>query len=549
MKKKLFFTALISVAIIAGCRYANQSDQPGGTKRNVPAAPKVSLRNYSITPANAYNDIFLDSTETEKFIGSEKLGDTIAAAIRSFYNTRNYEYAWFASNGLGEQAMSFHSLYTAENDPLNRVLEKRLDNMQTGDDTVINPKDPMVVKTELQITRKLLEHISVADLSACIPAKKTAILNLADTFLADTHENKDNDAPYRSFYSLKDPLKRYRDIAVRGGWPTIDQKVKKIKPGASAPVIALIKRRLQITGELPANDTTAVYTPELENSIKTYQFNHGKKPTGLITNDLIADLNIPALTVVQQILVNMQRMRWMATRAEGRLIIVNIPEFELYVDSGRSTLFQMDVVVGAEGHNTTMFSGRISQIIFNPYWDVPPSIVKKEILPAIQRDPGYLEKKDMEIAGHEGGLPVVRQRPGEKNALGKVKFLFPNSFNIYLHDTPEKGLFSKSNRDKSHGCIRLADAPKMAHYLLQNDPAWPPEKIDEAMNNGQTQSVKLRQPVPVIITYYTTWVDDKGALRFADDIYGNDDKMALKMFTNPQRNEPAPGNYVESQKK
>ena len=251
-------------------------------------------------------------------------------------------------------------------------------------------------------------------------------------------------------------------------------------------------------------------------------------------NYIIRDLNISALARVQQLLINMQRMRWMPTRTDGILIIVNIPEFEVYVDSGKNILFQMDVVVGAEGHNTTMFSGNVSQVVFSPYWNIPPSIVRKEVVPGLRRDKNYLRKRDMEITGKEGGLPVVRQRPGAKNALGKVKFLFPNSFNIYMHDTPEKGFFNRSERDLSHGCIRLSDATKMANYLLRNSNEWSPEKIKDAMNSGKEQFVKLKDPVPVIITYYTAWVDNKGVLHFADDIYQHDKQMAQKMFANPQ---------------
>lgn len=150
----------------------------------------------------------------------------------------------------------------------------------------------------------------------------------------------------------------------------------------------------------------------------------------------------------------------------------------------------------------------------------------------MKKDKKYLEKRDMEITGNEGGLPVIRQLPGEKNALGKVKFLFPNSFDIYLHDTPQKDLFKKSVRDLSHGCIRLSDPKKLANYLLLNSKTWTPERIDSAMNCGKEIFVQLKKPVPVIITYYTSWVD-KGVLHFAEDIYEHDIEMARKMFTNP----------------
>lgn len=162
---------------------------------------------------------------------------------------------------------------------------------------------------------------------------------------------------------------------------------------------------------------------------------------------------------------------------------------------------------------------------------MPQDIVKKEILPAIAHDAHYLQKNNMEIMGQNNGLPVIRQKPGEDNSLGKVKFLFPNSFNIYFHDTPAKSLFSKDIRAYSHGCIRLSDAEKLADYLLKDDPKWTKEKINEAMNSGDEKFVAVKNPVPVFITYYTAWVDENGKLNFRNDIYGHDADIADKMFT------------------
>jgi murein L,D-transpeptidase YcbB/YkuD len=192
----------------------------------------------------------------------------------------------------------------------------------------------------------------------------------------------------------------------------------------------------------------------------------------------------------------------------------------------------MNVVVGKEGHNTMIFSGKLNQIVFSPYWNITPDITREEILPAMQRDPNYLQKHNMEIAGNDNGFPVIRQLPGPENSLGKVKFLFPNSFNIYFHDTPAKSLFNKDKRAFSHGCIRLSDPVKMTNYLLRNNKEWTPEKIDEAMNSGTEKYVKVKEPVPVIITYYTAWVDENGQLNFRDDIYKHDGKLLSKMFLN-----------------
>jgi murein L,D-transpeptidase YcbB/YkuD len=241
-------------------------------------------------------------------------------------------------------------------------------------------------------------------------------------------------------------------------------------------------------------------------------------------------MNVPAIKRVEQILMNMDRMRWLAAQPKGNLLVVNIPEFVLHLYEGNRKIFDMDVVVGKEGHNTMMFNGDLNQVVFCPYWNVPPSIVKNEILPEMDKNPDYLSKENMEVTGNEDGLPVIRQRPGGKNALGRVKFLFPNSFNIYLHDTPAKSLFEKDKRAYSHGCIRLKEPEKLANYVLRNQPEWTPEKIEDAMNSGEQKFVKVKDPIPVVITYYTAWVDEKGQLNFREDIYGHDGNLAGKMF-------------------
>ncbi len=182
-----------------------------------------------------------------------------------------------------------------------------------------------------------------------------------------------------------------------------------------------------------------------------------------------------------------------------------------------------------------MFTRYLNQVVVSPNWNVPESIVEKEILPKMASNPGYLESQNMEIVKDDGSLPTIRQKPGGDNALGQVKFLFPNSFDIYFHDTPSKSLFSKDKRAYSHGCIRLSDPTKMAEYLLRNQPEWTSERIFSAMNAEEEKFVKVKKPVPVFITYYTAWVDDNGLLNFRDDIYGHDEKLIKKMFTTTQQ--------------
>jgi murein L,D-transpeptidase YcbB/YkuD len=265
--------------------------------------------------------------------------------------------------------------------------------------------------------------------------------------------------------------------------------------------------------------------------VKSVQISYGYKPDGVISSQLIKELNVSAAARLQQILINMQRMHWIPTAPEGKLIVVNIPEFVLHVKEAKKDVFNMPIVVGKEGTNTVLFAGQLNQVVFSPYWNLPESIVQNEILPQIDEDSDYLEKHDMEITGERDGLPVIRQKPGDKNQLGKIKFLFPNSYNIYFHDTPYKGLFEKDKRAYSHGCIRLADPVKLAEYLLRDQPEWTREKIAEAMNSGTEKFVRVKDPVPVLIYYYTTWVDTEGRLQFREDIYDRDKRMAGKLFT------------------
>jgi murein L,D-transpeptidase YcbB/YkuD len=209
---------------------------------------------------------------------------------------------------------------------------------------------------------------------------------------------------------------------------------------------------------------------------------------------------------------------------------VNIPEFLLRVFEGSDTAFTMPVIVGKEGAATLQFGGSMDQIVFNPYWNIPQSIAVNEILPAAKKDPGYLKKKRIERNGGTDEAPRYRQLPGPDNSLGLVKFLFPNNYDIYLHDTPAKDAFQQGDRALSHGCIRLSDAPKLAQYLLRNEASWSPEAVTKAMDGKEEKKVALKEPVPVRITYLTATVGAGGQLHFFNDIYRLDEKQYRAMF-------------------
>jgi L,D-transpeptidase YcbB len=546
MKHVLIYLAILCNLAVA-CGNAQNSSNDGEEENGEEKGKKnVSSRSYWITPANSYSDLFLDSTAMEAFFVKKGIPDSIARRIRSFYNTRNYQWAWFTSEGLTEQARGFwslHEYHTSEYKDtilLNKELKRKMDALTVEENLSVGASNKSMLQTELTLTQHLIHYIKAAypdgyvkrkEMERFVPYQKVNAVYLADSLLNKKHKDnkyfEDIHLPYRK---LKEQLAVYTEIVKKGGWPVIPETQKKLKIGDSAAVIATIKRRLQITGDIPGTDTSRLFNDTLEMAVKNFQLRHGYKDDGIISAAVIKEMNISAEKRLQQLLMNMGRMRWLPPEVPGELIVVNIPEFMLHVYEGNKRVFDMVVVVGKEGHNTTMFTGDLNQIVFSPYWNVPQSIVKDEILPAMQRNPSYLANQNMEIVKHTGEYPVIRQLPGPENALGKVKFLFPNSFDIYFHDTPSKSLFERSKRAFSHGCIRLSEPEKMATYLLRHQPEWTTEKISEAMNAEEEKYVKLEKPVPVVITYYTAWVDDNGKLNFREDIYGHDKKLGAKMF-------------------
>jgi murein L,D-transpeptidase YcbB/YkuD len=543
--KKLAILLLVTVAVTIGCK--SKKEKGTGTNTAEREEAPVTPRNTTINAGNAYNNLFLDTSAIEKFITQQKLNDTIANRLRSFYNTRNFEYAWFDSNGLNEQAYGFRSLYdysvdTSEN---NKSLEYRLNALMNEEpDSSISATDANIVKTELQLSQRFVAYFKdaykdsdtwVEQMEHFVPAEKQEVLKMADAVIANKSKaNKSFAAAHGAYGSLIEQLKKYTDLAKKGGWDSIPAEKKKYKTGDNSPIIAAVKRRLQITGELADKDTSGLFTDALSSALQSFEATHGHTPRGVLNDSLLREMNVPAIKLVQTLLINMERMRWTPKEPEGRLVMVNIPEFMLHVWNGSKKEFDMAVVVGKEGKSTTMFSGNLNQVVFSPYWNLPNSIVKEEVLKSMSRNKNYLAQKNMEITGERNGLPVIRQLPGKDNPLGRVKFLFPNSFNIYFHDTNQKELFNKDQRAYSHGCIRLSDPVKMANYILSDKTEWTAEKIDSAMNSGKEKYVRVKDPVPVLITYYTAFVDEEGHLHFIGDIYDHDITMAPKLFTNPQ---------------
>ncbi len=509
------------------------------------AQPKVTLRDTTITPVNAFTNLKLDSSTVENYIVQLQLPDTSANRLRSFYNSRNYQFAWFTEEGLAEQARAFWNLhnnflnYSKDSSLVDKQLHERMALLISGD-SATNSEVAPITQTELQLTEHFFEYAQYAyagtidpqELQWHIPRKKVDAVDLLDSLVANKGRNLEEWEPVNEQYQLlKKELVHYYDVEKNGGWQTITiPKRKKYRQNDSSLTIKQVKQRLQAIGEYGLTDTSKRFTKGFLPAVKKTQKRFGFRQNGIIDTALIRELNVPIKDRIEQVLINMERMRWMPKEKDINYIVANIPEFKLHVFDSGKMVFDMNIVVGKTGTSTVVFSDELKYIVFSPYWNIPTSIVRGEIQPAMERNPNYLASKNMEQTGITNGLPVIRQKPGGSNSLGRVKFIFPNNYNIYFHDTPAKSLFAREKRAFSHGCIRLAEPKKMAEYLLRHQPEWTTEKISEAMRTDKEKWVTLKDPVPVFISYFTAWVDNEGLLNFREDIYGHDKKMAQRLF-------------------
>ncbi len=503
-----------------------------------PATIKIE-RDTTITPANAYSNLFFDSTSLENYLQKTQWHDSLKQAMRNFYNSRNYQFAWFNEEGFTEQAFHFQNLlndylsYSKDSVVFNPFIKQLLDSAQLQKQP-LQLWDSTLFKAEMGISSSFLRYARRAyqgninlrqtDLNWFIPRKRIDPVAMLDSF---TNKNAATQEPVnRQYHLLKEKLLRYYEMQQQGDFPPIPSTAKSYRLGDSSPAITALKKRLHSLGDYPLKDTLPFFSNEVKKAVIQFQKRYGLKQDGIAGGATLRYLNEAPEERIRQILINMERMRWIPAQPEGDFILVNIPQYRLTVFEGGKPAFGMDIVVGTMQHRTVIFTGNMKYVVFAPYWNVPPGILKNEVWPAIQRNPDYLEKNHMEWFNN-----TVRQTPGPWNALGRVKFLFPNSYNIYLHDTPAKSLFEETKRAFSHGCIRIAEPQKLAEWVLRKQPSWTEERIEKAMSGSKEQYVTVTDPVPVFIGYFTAWVDNKGLINFRDDVYGHDKKMADHLFT------------------
>ena len=505
-----------------------------------------------------FTDIFLDELAINAFFKSNPEKEDVIKEVNLFYKNRNYQYAWFNKKGMTQAVPNFQNQLQNYSDDFN---DKTFNNAQL--DTLItmiktNPNDKEIdtkqrEKIEILLTTTFFKYSEKAfsginknarKLDWFIPREKKNFQVFLDSLVLKNEDEKTYE-PVNLYYSkLKEKLRLYRDIQKKGGFPIIKMEEEFLTKTETDSVLQKVKTRLFLSGDLKVEEKNILYTMELANAISNFQQRVGLPENGKLDFKTIAELNKTVDFRIKQMLINLERLRWVPVEIENDYLLVNIPEYKLHVFENKKMVWQTNVVVGKAAKQTSIFKGNISRIILNPYWNVPTSITNKEILPKLKRNRNYLSRNNMEVIS--GGKVInprtinwnkysripfeIRQKPGNDNSLGKMKFLFPNSYSIYLHDTPAKELFDRNKRDFSHGCIRVENPKKLAMHLLKNDKTWTQEKVDKVLETSKETAISILPNIPVYITYFTAWVDINGNLNFRNDIYNLDDDLAKEIF-------------------
>jgi murein L,D-transpeptidase YcbB/YkuD len=344
---------------------------------------------------------------------------------------------------------------------------------------------------------------------------------------------------YKEYHSLKLALKQLYEIEQLGGWGAVSEETT-LKIGMNNLRVETLKKRLYATGYFDNNSINSVFDEQLETAIKKFQIRHGLVADGAVGNATIKALNVPVNKRIEQLRLTMERWRWMPQDFGEHYLKINIANYELEVIKNNHIIKRAEVIVGKPYRQTPVFNSKITYLVLNPTWTVPPGILKADVLPAVKKNANYLKGKNIRVIGKDGkeleqssidwSSSIVktytyRQDPGELNALGEVKFMFPNSFSVYLHDTPSRELFDKQERAFSSGCIRVSKPLELAAYLLNDSVKWNLQQLQQIVKTKKTQTVQLPEPVDIYILYWTAWADERGNIHFRKDIYSRDPKM------------------------
>ena len=527
----------------------------------------------------------MDSTRLiSAFRGELAFKAQLLPALR-FYRDRKFQLGWFRNHEPVAQVKNILAITSkAADEGLNpkdyqiKDISKMLAELEKIRDDSVR-RNALERQADIALTGTYLKwandyYRGIAnprdkkDTSWLVKPNKIKLNKALATFLGErkSRYNYYEFAPLHPEYDqLKQALATYRAQERAGGWPALPANTV-LKPGQYSPAVAALRKRLPDTADGAAANAPAAtaavkpgqatnvaaltYDPTLEAAVKQFQQDAGLKADGIVRGETLKQLNVPIGTRIDQLILNMERWRWLPKKFEPNYLLVNIPEYMLHVIEENKEAFNMRVIVGKALHETPVFSDKMEYVVLAPYWNVPFSIIDNELRDKLAANPSYLDRLDMEVVKGSGRKATVvdpasidwanvtqetfkytlRRRPGPKNDLGDVKFIFPNSNDIYLHDTPHDELFAQSSRSFSHGCVRLSEPIKLAEYLLRDRPDWDKQTILDSIATHREKYITLKNKLPVYLVYFTAWADASGHPHFRDDIYGLDKKLAREYF-------------------
>ena len=461
--------------------------------------------------------------------------------VLDLYKKKEYKLIWYDDKSVSEfGALLYHKVQLLNDQGIKATMPY----MDLVDD-VFNENvtaDLPQIDTELLLSNMYVFYASnvysgvdpatLKKIGWFLPAKTISYVKILDSLMVDPDRlNKDENLLFGQYYKLKAALKKYRNIEKNNLWTKIDidaANYKDLRPFDSGVAVKQIRQRLFVIGDLAQDSKSQVYDEEMMAGILKYKARYGLKLNYALTKEHIDQMNEPIGNSIKTIMLNMERCRWIPAQLAqaSEYVMVNIPSFKLvYVKNGKYELVS-DVFVGTRMTETVIFSGNMDRIVFSPYWYVPQSIIKNELKLKMAEDKNYLADHNMEWNGGN-----VRQKPGPKNSLGLVKFMFPNPNDIYLHDTPAKSLFEFEKRIFSHGCINVKEAKGLALAILKDNPEWPADKIDQAMSGEKETTCMLKNKIPIYIGYFTAWVSESGDIGFYPDVYDRDPQLDKLLYS------------------
>ena len=510
--------------------------------------------NSQVTSQNLYSP----SDEVQATIHYALSNSSLALKdeVAELYSLQNHKLIWSNSKHYNKNAQELFNFiknaYKLGLDPdhydidvIEYFLESTID-----DENILTKSD--VTFTHAFI--KIASHLHKGKL-----AGESSIKSEAYSLIDILNEAINNNSIISSLENLQPTHNRYKKLvevlqrfqSIEDGLDVIKLHKKSLTIGDSSPEIIKVRNRLYAFGDYVGNNlTNEVLDEPIAIAITNFQRRHGLKADGLLGKKTVNELNKPIAYRIQQIESNLDRMRQLPNSNDKRYLTVNIPEYKLYLIDNGKKVYQSRVVVGKRKNKTPVISSELTELVLSPYWHVPKSIASKEIIPLIQQDPEYLNKNNIKLLSNFNNETQIvnpetvdwnnidltnaplrfRQDPGSKNSLGRIKFIFPNNYNVYLHDTPSRRLFAQNQRAFSHGCIRVEDPFGLAEVLLAEQDNWSKNDLDHLANRKRPKALKLVNPVPIHITYMTAWVDEQDVIHFRPDIYKQDRKFANTLY-------------------